>query len=483
MKINNKSKFYIGLLLIAVFLVAVYPLISDVGQFTKPGPTLPYCAIDLALELIPNPASPNSDITANLIGVSGQCGSPLIYYVSNTYLDANGTLQDILCNATYGSSCTFTGLSYNKTIHSYLYVGEDADISNLLSNTSTILIVSAETNYPDLIIESISLNQTKVETTAKGVAYVKNIGNISAYNFTVIVNDTIENKKLTWPMILQLDPGISNAVHFNWTPAQSGNHIIRATADYYSNISEINKTNNIKEITRFACELNETKCSDNIDNDCDELIDSNDPDCKQCVDSDGGKDYYIKGYTNSSNYIHWDYCSPWVVGEVIETFCVGDTNSSEVYICPYGCSDGACKSCTIKLTKKSNTSTTMILNWSSNCQGIDFYRLNYRINSTDAWKWFNDFLPNVSEVSTNYTNKEWRAIATDGTSTKLHGVENATALAISDTLVIIKSSSGTQPLSETTPIVTSTTTSIETAQSSIWTSIVNFFSRLFGGLR
>jgi len=69
-----------------------------------------------------------------------------------------------------------------------------------------------------------------------------------------------------------------------------------------------------------------------------------------CSDSDGGKDYYIKGNTISSNSPnHVDYCNGQSVAEyfcIVNGFAIVNGISSEYYSCPNGCSNGACVSTT-----------------------------------------------------------------------------------------------------------------------------------------
>ncbi|MFH1431746.1 MAG: CARDB domain-containing protein, partial [archaeon] len=65
-----------------------------------------------------------------------------------------------------------------------------------------------------------------------------------------------------------------------------------------------------------------------------------------CTDSDGGPDYYVKGYVNLSGY-GWDYCKD--TNTLIEQDCgrditggVLDYGVTTSYTCPAGCYDGAC---------------------------------------------------------------------------------------------------------------------------------------------
>ena len=67
-----------------------------------------------------------------------------------------------------------------------------------------------------------------------------------------------------------------------------------------------------------------------------------------CVDSDGGKDYYAKGYiTYSDGTKEYDKCDTWNPGyekHVIEYYCTSTGHGQTNYGCPYGCSDGRCNS-------------------------------------------------------------------------------------------------------------------------------------------
>ncbi|NYZ76909.1 hypothetical protein H0O02_01180, partial [Candidatus Micrarchaeota archaeon] len=78
----------------------------------------------------------------------------------------------------------------------------------------------------------------------------------------------------------------------------------------------------------------------------------------QCTDSDGGKNYYVKGTAagtlSSANMVTTDICMKDVQGAPLgytneqitkglsEVFCEGNVVKSEVYVCPNGCKEGAC---------------------------------------------------------------------------------------------------------------------------------------------
>jgi hypothetical protein len=81
-----------------------------------------------------------------------------------------------------------------------------------------------------------------------------------------------------------------------------------------------------------------------------------------CRDSDGGKNYYQRGYVIFSEFpdkYKWlyDYCSRNILTEY---FCDGNTAKEENYTCPYGCENGACKSAETVITSTIPTTTTTL---------------------------------------------------------------------------------------------------------------------------
>jgi eight-cysteine-cluster-containing protein len=71
-------------------------------------------------------------------------------------------------------------------------------------------------------------------------------------------------------------------------------------------------------------------------------------DCKAstCTDSDGGKNYYVKGYAYSSSHPQkeTDFCdNSFANMNLREYYCDENGNVQSIqYNCPYGCTDGAC---------------------------------------------------------------------------------------------------------------------------------------------
>ena len=73
-----------------------------------------------------------------------------------------------------------------------------------------------------------------------------------------------------------------------------------------------------------------------------------------CIDSDGGKNYYVKGTTSSGSETKTDECGycvsfcppnpedpcPYACGAVYEFYCDGDSIQAHTYFCP--CEKGSC---------------------------------------------------------------------------------------------------------------------------------------------
>ena len=77
-----------------------------------------------------------------------------------------------------------------------------------------------------------------------------------------------------------------------------------------------------------------------------------------CTDSDGGKNYNVKGNVVASSSTPgytgnvWDYCKTDGTNALAEYFCDSSTNlmTAQHYVCPNGCSNGACISTTTNQT-------------------------------------------------------------------------------------------------------------------------------------
>ena len=76
---------------------------------------------------------------------------------------------------------------------------------------------------------------------------------------------------------------------------------------------------------------------------------------ENCYDSDGGKDYYQKGFIEEGTAetgiaTNWDECE--VDGTLNEFYCENGVAISSIYECFKGCSDGACSTCTTGLREQ-----------------------------------------------------------------------------------------------------------------------------------
>ena len=83
----------------------------------------------------------------------------------------------------------------------------------------------------------------------------------------------------------------------------------------------------------------------------------------KCSDTDGGKDYYVKGDTDGTNGEFQDSCS--TRGRIREYYCDGDMALNVLYRCPKGCLNRACKGVSTAaagtITTTSTSSQIMIL--------------------------------------------------------------------------------------------------------------------------
>jgi len=228
-----------------------------------------------------------------------------------------------------------------------------------------------EGGKPNLIIESISLDYSA--TRVAGVPsytytiYVKNIGNTAASQSrlkTVVspkqaqridVGNANEHYSMhggaTAPIPMNdlisgdlILPGERERFTEYINPSQEGWVTIEAIADTYGEVSESNEGDNKLKKEFYVKKIFDIKA--------------------ECSDSDGGKEYYIKGMAdNRKNSIgsYWqDKClskdqigeREWKYNEVYECtgnncnlqegYCDGDNVKNIAYKCPNGCRNGAC---------------------------------------------------------------------------------------------------------------------------------------------
>jgi len=96
-----------------------------------------------------------------------------------------------------------------------------------------------------------------------------------------------------------------------------------------------------------------------------------------CTDSDRGKDYYLKGTVTKGSISKTDQCAyctgacpeigecpPVYCGAVVEYFCSENEIVNTTFVCPNGCTDGACKQVT--------TTTTTVPSCTKECQKLGY---------------------------------------------------------------------------------------------------------------
>jgi subtilisin family serine protease len=114
-----------------------------------------------------------------------------------------------------------------------------------------------------------------------------------------------------------------------------------------------------------------------------------------CTDSDGGKNYYVKGYCIGANGIRWDdHCDPNIATNLVECYCNGINANFISTPCPYGCSNGACTCNTTKCSTTDNGDNIYTKGTDIHYDLINntCYLLNntdYCINQTTLWEYVN----------------------------------------------------------------------------------------------
>ena len=152
-----------------------------------------------------------------------------------------------------------------------------------------------------------------------------------------------------------------------------------------------------------------------------------------CTDSDGGKDYYTRGINKFDGSSAIEICvgddgKP-TTGEegtqVTETWCENNERKTQIYPCPYGCSNGACKLADWSLSEnKISCSGTACPTWNDSIGAYTFDGRNDRFTNGTA-------IPsNINNLNKAFTISAWinpdnvsgartyRAIVYKGESTK-----------------------------------------------------------------
>ena len=261
------------------------------------------------------------------------CVSPVICVDSD-----GGNNPNIKGTVTIGSQ-TYTDIcASGTTLKEHYCSNNQLQTSVITCPTGSIcqngVCIINQVFLPDLIISDLSANKTSGALNEKITISVseKNIGAGTADIHHLIVIE--ENKDGVIPVLTSTSRPLASGDVFTTSGTFScyypGKHILTAKANYkidagivsIKGIQETDETNNTKTIT-INC--------------------SAPPDYK-CTDSDGGKNYYVKGsIIDALGFTYFDMCMANNV--LLEHYCENNNATSEDYTCPnnYTCQDGACK--------------------------------------------------------------------------------------------------------------------------------------------
>jgi PKD repeat protein len=341
--------------------------------------------------------------------------------VNNPTVDAG---PDMTCQV--NQLCSFSGTSSHpegKPMYYTWFFGDTGSISYDLAPTYTftkagtylvVLTVIDENNIgtgadwllvtvegtggngggsPDVVPELLNLSVTSVslnDAPPKASFFVRNRGDAVVDNtrFSITLKDPNGNTFCYMDNhTLGTDTGGSslypyttdpNANHpyseyyvheltLNLCPAftVTGTYDYLVTLDYANEIEESNENNN-EIFATFLVEGGET-----------------------CFDSDGGQDFFTKGYVLNNSVEQWDWCA--VDGyTVIEYYCDDTTDEiRETYsVCPTGhaCSDGAC--------------TLEVKEWMTEYYPLSIYRgtiAEVKVDSTNLYTYGEDFTITITD--------------------------------------------------------------------------------------
>ena len=125
-----------------------------------------------------------------------------------------------------------------------------------------------------------------------------------------------------------------------------------------------------------------------------------------CTDTDNGKNYYTKGAVSGIGGSWTDYCYVYNSNLLYEGYCDGVNAKLEVYTCPNGCENSACKQITtqsfITVTspnggEKFGQGTNLVITW--DLKGVDYVEIDLL-----DWgrKQENGLAPFVLDLATDY---------------------------------------------------------------------------------
>ena len=182
--------------------------------------------------------------------------------------------------------------------------------------------ISGEFHKPDLRISGFGYSPTRPKKgdRIKFTIFVENIGEKKANRFSVLV-ETFSSKGEARVTSLEVDQ--RKRVDIEVPAIKAGNLLFKIKVDSRNEINESNEENNKKEKSIYI--LEEVKCTD----------------------SDGGRDYYVKGKTTIGSSQFEDKCSrSTLTGNydgVHEYYCRPGNILGHVMVkCSHGCNNGEC---------------------------------------------------------------------------------------------------------------------------------------------
>ncbi len=179
-----------------------------------------------------------------------------------------------------------------------------------------------------------------VELAAKGTNYY-----FDRYYIVYDLGGIFDGRKLYWPMFMH------DAQHtglYSGPPPTEFCSDTDGGLDYYvkGNVNSLNLTYvdycSGLTLTEYYC-INTSVQSVNYNcpQQCINGACTQTPPTEYCTDTDGGIDYYVKGYINSTNGTYTDQCLTNTT-TLTEYYCYNQTPQTTNYNCPQQCINGAC---------------------------------------------------------------------------------------------------------------------------------------------
>ncbi len=176
--------------------------------------------------------------------------------------------------------------------------------------------------------------------------------NFGEWHYYTLVRDSV-NKKVRFFVDGEQ---LGTTVTYNKNPTTGGDSPISSVLYIGADVSEPTKYNFdgiIDDVSIFNRQLSVAEVAQLYNNGNGKEVCSGvlPPPPATCTDSDGGIKYYVKGETSDGTTTKTDSCDV-LIGKVAEYYCNADNVIvSKSYICPYGCSNGACLQETVACTE------------------------------------------------------------------------------------------------------------------------------------